>query len=141
MDTTIRNGFITDMERFSESFAETVADLRAFARRAEVLGFEAHLLSGIQVMGTVPNPEYVDAETTPDIAPEIPEGRFLDPNDPEDRATVIPGSRYTLGQVLDMQYAYRVLLNYIAAPGGAAAVEPVGVEYQMYGFTRPESLR
>ncbi|HLS01349.1 MAG TPA: hypothetical protein VK054_05110, partial [Beutenbergiaceae bacterium] len=63
--------------------------------------------------------------------------RILDPA--VDRDVVIPGTRFTLGEVLDWSFTLSELMAFINAEPGDTVTTP-GVARRMFGFVRPEKV-
>jgi|SRR5690625_2976550 len=109
---------VESLSRIAEDFARVTNSLRAVTVRNEVRGFYHHLTTGV----------------------EVPDGdggmRTLDPD--TDRDVVIPGTRFTLGEVLDWQFSLNELMGFIEAEPGNQFESP-GVLRRMYGFVSPSS--
>lgn len=116
IDETIET--IDSMSRIAESLASVLNNLRAITVRNEVRGFYHHLTTGI----------------------EVPDGsggmRTLDPD--TDREELIPGTRFTLGEVLDWSFTLSRLMEFTEADPGQV-IESPGVLRRMYGFVSPHS--
>jgi len=104
------------MTVIAERFTDVTNSLRALTVRNEVRGLYHHLTTGV----------------------EVPDGtggmRILDPA--VDRDVVIPGTRFTLGEVLDWSFTLHALMEFINAEPGAPMEAP-GVATRMFGFVRP----
>src|SRR5690625_4310722 len=102
----------------ADAFAPVPNSLRAVTVRNEVRGFYHHLTTGI----------------------EVPDGdggmRTLDPD--TDRDVVIPGTRFTLGEVLDWSFSLSRLMEFVEADPGQQFESP-GVIRRMFGFVSPSS--
>lgn len=109
---------IESLSRLAEDFARVTNSLRAVTVRNEVRGFYEHLTTGV----------------------EVPDGdggmRTLDPD--TDRDVVIPGTRFTLGEVLDWQFSLAEAMAFLNAEPGQAFTSP-GFVRRMYGFVTPSS--
>ncbi|HLS02373.1 MAG TPA: hypothetical protein VK054_10420 [Beutenbergiaceae bacterium] len=109
---------IESLSRIAEDFARVTNSLRAVTVRNEVRGFYHHLTTGI----------------------EVPDGdggmRTLDPD--TDRDVVIPGTRFTLGEVLDWSFSLSRLMEFVEADPGQQFESP-GVIRRMFGFVSPSS--
>ena len=108
---------ISALTALAEDFTKATNSLRALTVRNEVRGFYEHLTTGIEVP---------DGEGT----------RTLDPD--TDRDVVIPGTRFTLGEVLDWSFSLSVLMAFVEAEPGQSFESP-GVIRRMLGFVTPSS--
>ena|SRR5690625_1876637 len=109
---------VQSLTALAEDFTRVTNSLRALTVRNEVRGFYQHLTTGV----------------------EVPDGeggmRTLNPD--SDRDTVIPGTRFTLGEVLDWSFSLSRLMAFVEADPGQT-VEAPGVLRRMFGFTTPNS--
>lgn len=107
------------MTVIAERFTSVTNSLRALTARNEVRGLYHHLTTGV----------------------EVPDGsggmRVLDPE--VDRGVRIPGTRFTLGEVLDWSFTLSELMSFINAEPGQTVTAP-GVATRMFGFVRPLSV-
>ncbi len=109
---------INALTALAEDFTRATNSLRALTVRNEVRGFYQHLTTSIEV-------DDGDGGT-----------RTLDPD--TDRDVILPGTRFTLGEVLDWSFSLSELMNYIEADPGVQAETP-GVQRRMFGFVTPAS--
>jgi len=107
------------MTVIAERFTSVTNSLRALTVRNQVRGLYEHLTTGV----------------------EVPDGsggmRVLDPD--VDRDVVIPGTRFTLGEVLDWSFTLSELMSFINAEPGQTVTAP-GVATRMFGFVRPRNV-
>lgn len=110
---------IESLSRVAEEFATVTNKLRALTVRNEVRGLHNHLTTGV----------------------EVPDGeggmRTLDPV--TDRDVVIPGTRFTLGEVIDWQFTLHETMAYLEAEPGGDFVSP-GFLRKMFGFVSPTRI-
>jgi len=109
---------INSLTALAEDLTRVTNSLRALTVRNEVRGFYEHLTTSIEV-------DDGDGGT-----------RTLNPE--TDRDTVIPGTRFTLGEVLDWSFSLSRLMAFVEADPGQT-VEAPGVLRRMFGFTTPNS--
>lgn len=106
------------LSRIAETFTAATNSLRALTVRNEARGFYEHLTTGV----------------------EVPDGdggmRTLNPD--TDRDVVIPGTRFTLGEVLDWQFSLAEAMAFLNAEPGQAFTSP-GFVSRMFGFANPSS--
>lgn len=109
---------IQSLTALAEDLTRVTNSLRALTVRNEVRGFYEHLTTSIEV--------------------DDGEGgtRMLDPE--VDRDVIIPGTRFTLGEVLDWSFALHTLNAFMADEPGNQHESP-GVLRRMYGFVTPSS--
>src|SRR5690625_6528440 len=92
------------MTVIAERFTSVTNSLRALTVRNQVRGLYEHLTTGV----------------------EVPDGsggmRVLDPD--VDRDVVIPGTRFTLGEVLDWSFTLSELMSFINAEPGQTVTAP-----------------
>lgn len=102
----------------AEEFTKNTNSLRALTIRNEVRGFYEHLTTSV----------------------EVPDGnggmRTLNPD--TDRDELIPGTKFTLGEVLDWTFSLAELARYIEDDPGNHHVSP-GFTRRMFGFVNPSS--
>lgn len=109
---------INAMTALAEDFTRVTNSLRALTVRNEVRGFYEHLTTQIEV-------DDGNGGT-----------RTLDPD--TDRDVVIPGTRFTLGEVLDWSFSLSRLMEFVEADPGQQFESP-GVIRRMFGFVTPGS--
>ena len=133
MDTTLFRGQVSEQEQIAQGLLDLMSFMRDHVKRGELHAFATHLQSGVTVVEEVANPDYVDAETTPDEPPTVPQERTLDATVPEDAATIVPGTRYTLAELID----YTTTLSNLVA-----GLEQEGsIIHKSYRFSKPRTLR
>lgn len=109
---------IQSLTALAEDFTKATNSLRALTVRNEVRGFYQHLTTSIEV-------DDGDGGT-----------RTLNPE--TDRDELIPGTRFTLGEVLDWSFSLSRLMEFVEADPGQQFESP-GVIRRMYGFVTPGS--
>lgn len=138
MDSRERVESINALQAAAEDLSSSINRIRALALRNETRGLYQHLTEQLEVpAGEEPNPAYISPEETPDEPETLPVTRTLDPE--ADRDYKLPGSRYTLGEVLDWMYCLAELAAYVEAEPGQP-FQSTGLLRRMYGFASPGSI-